>query len=144
MPTNAWMQISYPDVFSNRKFQILSFADALVDFINDAFHGMMTFFFEKDAVKKSTMKEAYLKEGVQPYLKGLEQTLLANHNGEGFLVGSNPTWADFVVVVFLDGLVGMDSNLLENYKLLKSHSQRVHQLKGIKEVRKNELNKIKI
>lgn len=74
-----------------------------------------------------------MKEGVQPYLQSLERKLRDNNNGEGFLVGSKPTWADFVVVILLDNVVGMDTTALDKYPLLKAHSQRVHELKGIKE-----------
>jgi len=108
-------------------------ADALVDYVTDAVKGLAATFSEPDEAKKKILKDAYLKEGVQPFLKGLERHLAANNKGEGFFVGSKPTWADFVIVIFLDNLVASDSGVLENYKLLKAHSQRVHELKGIKE-----------
>jgi len=107
--------------------------DALVDYISDAAKGLAAVFGEPDEKKKSAIKEAFVKEGVQPFLKGLERQLQANNNGEGFFVGKNPTWGDFVVVIFLDNLRTMDNAVLDNYKLLKAHSQRVHELKGIKE-----------
>jgi len=108
-------------------------ADALVDYVADAAKGLAALHSESDEKKKSAIKEAFIKEGVQPFLKGLERHLQSNNNGEGYFVGTKPTWADIVVVCFLDGLVVMDNTVLDNYKLLKAHSQRVHDLKGIKE-----------
>jgi len=108
-------------------------ADALVDYVGDAAKGLAFLYSEQDEKKKTTLKEAFIKEGVQPFLKGIERILLANNNGEGFLVGAKPTWADFVVVVFLDRLSTMDNAVLENYKSLKALQGRVHELKGIKE-----------
>jgi len=108
-------------------------ADSLVDYIGDAAKGLSFLWTEKDEKKKSELKAEFIKVGVQNYLKTLERELQANNNGEGFFVGAKPTWADFVIVVFLDTLVAMDHTVLDNYKLLKEHSQRVHDLKGIKE-----------
>jgi len=108
-------------------------ADALVDYTADVAKGLSFMFTEQDEKKKATLKEAFLKEGVQPFLKGFERHLLANNNGEGFFVGSNPTWADIVVVCGLDRLLSMDSTVLDNYQTLKGLVGRVHELKGIKE-----------
>jgi len=108
-------------------------ADSIVDYVSDAAKLLGPVFAETDEKKKSVLKEEFIKVGVQPYLKGLERHLQANNSGEGFYVGKGPTWADIVVVIFLDNLAAWDSSVLENYKLLKAHSQRVHELKGIKE-----------
>jgi len=107
-------------------------ADAIVDYVMDAAKLFAPLYSAKDEEKPAIIA-ALIKEGVQPFLKGLERHLQANHNGEGYFVGSKPTWADFVVVVFLDRLVAWNTTVLDNFKLLKAHSQRVHELKGIKE-----------
>ena len=75
--------------------------DSLVDYIGDAAKGLSFLWTEKDEKKKSELKIEFIKVGVQNYLKTLERELAANNNGEGFFVGAKPTWADFVVVVFL-------------------------------------------
>jgi len=108
-------------------------ADAIVDYIGDALKPLAALFGEKDEAKKSALKDAFVKELIQPYLQTLERNLKANNNGEGYLVGSKPTWADFAIVVALDNVVGMDTTVLDKYPTLKAHSQRVHELKGIKE-----------
>ncbi|XP_055328745.1 hematopoietic prostaglandin D synthase-like [Paramacrobiotus metropolitanus] len=108
-------------------------ADALVDYVQDSLKPLMAIFHEQDEGKKSKLKEAFVKEQIQPYLQGLERKLQENNNGDGFFIGSGPTWADFVVVVALDGILGMESTLLDKFPKLKAHNQRVHELKGIKE-----------
>jgi glutathione S-transferase len=108
-------------------------ADALVDYIGDAMKPLAALYGEQDEKKKAEIKAKFIEELVQPYLKGLERKLQENNNGEGFFVGDKPTWADFVIVNGLDNLVAMGGSVLETYPLLKAHSQRVHDLKGIKE-----------
>jgi len=108
-------------------------ADALVDLVSDAARGLSFLWTEKDEKKLQELKVQFIKVGVQPTLKTLERHLQANNNAEGFLVGSKPTWADFFVVNFLDNLAAWDSTYLDDYKGLKALSQRVHELKGIKE-----------
>lgn len=108
-------------------------ADALADYVQDGAKLLSFMHTESDEKKKSELKTEFINTGVQPYLKGFERHLLQNNNGEGYLVGKNPTWADFVLVVFLDVLISMDTNVLDNYQPLKVYVQRVHDLKGIKE-----------
>ena len=85
------------DAFENWFLQsiaeIISFSDGakLLSFMHT----------ESDEKKKSELKTEFINTGVQPYLKGFERHLLQNNNGEGYLVGKNPTWADCVLVVFL-------------------------------------------
>jgi len=108
-------------------------SDAIVDYVTDAVKPLSALYSAKDEAAKTANKTAYIAEGVQPFLKGLERHLLANNTGEGFFVGSKPTLADLYIVVFLDRLVAMDHTVLDNYKPLKALAQRVHELKGIKE-----------
>jgi glutathione S-transferase len=108
-------------------------ADAVVDYVQDALKPLAALYGEQDEKKKAAIKEAFIKEGVQPYLQGLERKLKENPSGQNFLVGASPTWADFVAAVALDNLVGMDNTVLDKYPLLKAHNNGVHELKGIKE-----------
>ncbi|OWA51975.1 putative Hematopoietic prostaglandin D synthase [Hypsibius exemplaris] len=106
--------------------------DALIDYLGDAQKGLQALRTEPDEKKKAALKEEYIKVGLQPYLQGLERHLAANNNGEGFLFGNEPTWADFALTVFVDN-PAFDTTLLDNYALLNAHHKRVHELKAIKE-----------
>ncbi|OQV13154.1 putative Hematopoietic prostaglandin D synthase [Hypsibius exemplaris] len=108
-------------------------ADALVDIVSGAATGLSFLWTEKDPAKLAELKANFVKVVIQPVLKKLERDLHANNNGEGFFVGAKPTWADLYVVNFLDTLAAWDATFLDEYKELKAHSQRVHELKGIKE-----------
>jgi len=108
-------------------------ADSFVDYVADAAKHLEFMFTEQDEKKKTAQKEVFLKETVQPYLQGLQRHLTANNNGEGFFVGDKPTWADLVVVCFLDRLKLLDSTVLDKYPILNGLVGRVHNLKGIKE-----------
>jgi len=107
--------------------------DALVDYIEDAMKPLRAIYMAKDEAEKVALRQTYANEQSVPFLQGLERKLGENNNGEGFFVGTKPTWGDFVVVVFLDNVVSWVGTALDNYPLLKAHSQRVHELKGIKE-----------
>ncbi|OWA51149.1 hypothetical protein BV898_15644 [Hypsibius exemplaris] len=106
--------------------------DALVDYLGDAQKGLQALRTEPDEKKKAALKEEYIKVGLQPYLQELERHLEANNNGKGFLFGSEPTWADFALTVFVDN-PAFDTTLLDNFALLNAHHKRVHELKPIKE-----------
>jgi len=107
--------------------------DSVVDYIEDAVKPLRALHMAKDEAEKAALRKTYATEQCVPFLQGLERLLRENNNGEGFFVGSKPTWADFVVVIFLDNVSSHYSTVLDNYPLLKAHSQRVHELKGIKE-----------
>lgn len=107
-------------------FMTSVFSDAAKDF--STYVGAIM---AKDTKKADSVKEKYFGETVIPYLHGLERKLQEN-NGEYF-VGSKPTWADLSVVVFLDELKRVNADVLAKYPLLKAHSDRVHELKGVKE-----------
>jgi glutathione S-transferase len=109
-------------------------ADAVVGCTDDAFSGARAWFQEKDEKKKAAMQSNFCNEVLPPYLQGLERKLKENSNGQNYLVGGSPTWADFVVGSALEGLtISMDKALLDKYPLLKAHNQRIRELKGIKE-----------
>ncbi|OWA51974.1 putative Hematopoietic prostaglandin D synthase [Hypsibius exemplaris] len=107
-------------------------ADAVVDYVNDAARAFSALDSEKDEKKKIGLQEDFVKTKLQAYLKVLEHYLQLNPHGDGFIVGSKPTWADFAVTIFLRN-PAFDSSLLDNYKLLKAHQERVLGLKPIKE-----------
>ena len=77
-----------------------------------------------------TVKTNFLEKEVVPYLQKLEKMF---NSGSSFIFGEKPTWADFVVVVFLDEVALMSPESLSPYKTLRALSERVHGLQGIKE-----------
>ncbi|XP_055338396.1 probable glutathione S-transferase 5 [Paramacrobiotus metropolitanus] len=110
--------------------------DALVDFGIDAAKDYGTWisaFLAKDTKKADEIKTKYFGEGLPKYLDGFQRKLAANKDGQGFFVGDKPTWGDFAIVILFDELKRLNADFLNAYPLLKAHSDRVHELKGIKE-----------
>jgi len=107
-------------------------ADSVVDYVLDIINKeLFPIVLEQDKEKQTALKEE-LKVSIHPYLKALERDLKANNNGDGFFVGDQPTWADFIVAYVVVQVSG-DQSRLDDYPLLKAHTQRVYNLKGIKE-----------
>ena len=72
----------------------------LSDFL-DAAKGFATYiqaFMAKDEKKAQAAAEEYTGTTIKPFLSTFEKTLQNNKSGQDFLVGSKPSWADFVVV----------------------------------------------
>jgi len=109
--------------------------DSLVDYVSDSAKGYFVWLqaFMTGNEKAETLKQEYITTGVVPFLQGLERQLQSNDNGKGWFVGSQPTWGDFAVTIFSDELVNLNKDVLAKYPLLTAHSQRVHELKGIKQ-----------
>ncbi|GAU98994.1 hypothetical protein RvY_10057 [Ramazzottius varieornatus] len=110
--------------------------DALADYAADAAKGFSTYvqaFMAKDEKKAQAAREEYTGTTVKPFLSTFEKTLQHNKSGSDYLVGTKPSWADFVVVQLLDEAQRLKSDLLDPFPLLKAHQDRVHNLKGIKE-----------
>lgn len=95
--------------------------DAVVDYINDATKGNIP--------AEVPVKSSDDKARIQKYLNGLQAKLQFN----GHFVGSHDTWADLYAVVFLDGLVSQDANILAKNPALQSLRDRVHRLKGVRD-----------
>ena len=64
------------------------------------------------------------------YLKKFEE--IVNKNG-GYLVGGKPTYADFFLANFNDGLATSNPELLEAYPGLKKHRDSILNAPGVKE-----------
>lgn len=77
--------------------------------------------------------EEYTSTTIKPFLAKLERILQDNKAGQDFLVGNKPTWADIVLTILMDRAVQLKADLLQPYPLLQAHTDRIHNLKGIKE-----------
>ncbi|XP_055335400.1 probable glutathione S-transferase 8 [Paramacrobiotus metropolitanus] len=81
------------------------------------------------ASREDSLREDYLRESVS-VLKRLEN-MLQNNSKKFYFVGEKPSWADFVVTRFLDGLLQFDQAVLNRYPLLSAHRQHIRNLHGI-------------
>ena len=86
---------------------------------------------DEAGMKKS--EEEYTGTTIKPFLAKFERILQDNKEGQDFLVGNKPTWADILLTSLMDKATQLKSDLLEPHPLLKAHTDRVHNLKGIKE-----------
>lgn len=103
--------------------------DILVDTLGDLKHELFQYRTEEDPFKKEDKKIKLMKETIPFYLNKFEQTIAEN---DGYAVGSNTTWADFVFAVALENFEQIfGSNALENYPALRSLKQRVHEIPEI-------------
>ncbi|XP_055328744.1 glutathione S-transferase 1-like [Paramacrobiotus metropolitanus] len=110
-------------------------ADAVVDYLGDASKDYIRYagaLRAKDEQLAKSIKEKYIGETVIPYLDGLNRKLEHN-SGSQYLVGKDPTWADFAVTIFLEKLCSMDAHIVDKYPRLKVHTEHVRNLPGIRE-----------
>jgi len=111
--------------------------DALVDYIVidaiDGFRNYLTAVLTGDKAKAAAAKDAFTNVQAVPVLQNLERQLSGNRNGDGFFFGHNVTFADIIVVNFVDEIVRLKSTVLEPYPKLTGLRQRVHELKGIRQ-----------
>ncbi|KAG8311130.1 hypothetical protein J6590_049684 [Homalodisca vitripennis] len=73
--------------------------DIMADTIVDMRLPISTFLMERDADKKNTLKEAYLKDTASFYLKKLDAIVKEN---AGYLANKKLSWADFVFTALMD------------------------------------------
>ncbi|GAU96919.1 hypothetical protein RvY_08287-1 [Ramazzottius varieornatus] len=111
--------------------------DAIVDFTEDVYQKFLNWLraelIFKDP-KADEIKKQFVSVDAVPYLKKFEELVQGNQNGQAFIAGSGPTWADFTVVAFLDEVIEMvEPTILDSYPALSSYVARVHNLKGIKQ-----------
>ncbi|XP_043271486.1 glutathione S-transferase-like [Venturia canescens] len=105
--------------------------DALVDTVGDLKLVLFQFRTEEDLFKKEERKVKLLRETIPFYLNKFEQTIKEN---DGFAVGSNTTWADFVFAVALENFEQIFGTApLESYPALRGLKQRVHEIPAIVE-----------
>ncbi|XP_033230948.1 glutathione S-transferase-like [Belonocnema kinseyi] len=103
--------------------------DVLVDTLGDLKQELFQYRTEEDMFKKEDKKVKLMKETIPFYLNKFEKTIAENN---GFAVGSNTTWTDFVFAVALENFEHIfGSSALENYPALRTLKQRVHEIPAI-------------
>ncbi|GAV07512.1 hypothetical protein RvY_17338 [Ramazzottius varieornatus] len=110
--------------------------DAVAEYIRDAGQGYAAYAYARMSQDEGAMKKAgdeYANVTIQPFLAKLERLLQDNKAGHDFLVGSKPSWADILLTTQVDRALKLKADLLQSYPLLKAHTDRIHNLKGIKE-----------
>jgi len=87
-------------------------------------------------------KGKYLAESVpKEVLPPLQKLLMANKNGEGFLVGEEISFADYHLFQFLDALMDLSgSACLEAFPVLKAYYERIKARPGINKFLTSDLN----
>ncbi|KAJ8022539.1 Glutathione S-transferase 1 [Holothuria leucospilota] len=123
MPTDPW-----------EKSQVMVVIEALREMDPTA----EQWFFEKDKARKAVLFDKLSKEIIPAIIGKVEKLLKGNKNGEGWFVGDKVTFADVIVFnTLFDGLPsfiekGQGEYPLDDYPLLKAHSERFHALPQIK------------
>ncbi|XP_055340829.1 probable glutathione S-transferase 7 [Paramacrobiotus metropolitanus] len=111
-------------------------ADSIVDYMWDAaaeYEAWIDARMAKKTTQADEIKEKYRSATLPRYVRDFEWKL-ADNQGNGYLVGDAPTWADFAVVSFLDEMIALYGvNVLDGYSGLLALVERVHNLQGIKE-----------
>jgi glutathione S-transferase len=109
-------------------------ADMVIDCIDDTIKPAFGVYFETDETRKAALKKKFLEEQLPTSLAGLESILKANHNGDGFFVGTELTWADLAILGLGDflGVFQADSQLA-NYPKLTALRERVSKVPKIAE-----------
>lgn len=105
--------------------------DALVDTLGDLKQILYQLRTEQDPIRKEEMKAKLLKETIPFYLSKFEKIVAANN---GFSVGTEITWCDFVFAVSLENfelIFGKAS--LDRYPALKKLKAKIYAIPSIAE-----------
>jgi len=78
--------------------------DMVIDCLEDTVKPLFAFLFEADEAKKNALKKKFIEEQIPASFVLLENLLKTNHNGDGYFVGSELTWADLGVINVADWL----------------------------------------
>merc|ERR1712154_491807 len=117
--------------------------DMIVDCINDAFQGKFVMALQEGFVRKDEVRQKMLIDEListeLPCFLGLIQQVLKDNGGK-YLVGSELTWADLMLVDFLDTIVTghalmpayKNPSALENYKSLSDYKNQIESLPKIR------------
>jgi len=107
--------------------------DMFVDCFEDSTKPMMGIFFETDEAKKTELKKKFKDETLPGHLTLLENLLKQNHGGDGFLVGTELTWADLSFINFIGWTVmAAGEDPLTKFPKLKALQTRVESSPKIK------------
>lgn len=82
--------------------------DMVVDCLEDTLTPALGFFHEADEARKAELQKKYLESQLPGFLENLEKLLKQNHDGDGYFVGDELTWADlaFLSIVSILKMVG--------------------------------------
>merc|ERR1711976_590415 len=89
--------------------------DSICDYVQDFKKDIPNMVFGDEESTKAAAKK-FTEEQYAPFMTNFEKLLTENNGGDGFFVGDNVTWADFVFISFLDILV-------DNFELAKEKSR---------------------
>ena len=104
-------------------------ADMYGEQVNDLLTKVIDAHFETDESKKAELTQRLQTEVVPNNFKLFEDRLARTNSG--YLIGTGLTWADLHLVNVIDWLVEKRDASLENFPLLKKHSQTVKSQPGI-------------
>ncbi|EFA00065.1 glutathione S-transferase [Tribolium castaneum] len=103
--------------------------DVLVDTLGDLKQVLAQFRMEQDPIKKEEKKARLMKETIPFYLSKFEKILSENN---GFSVGSEITWCDFVFAVSLENFEHIFGKAaLDQYPALKALKIKVYSIPSI-------------
>ncbi|XP_044269049.1 glutathione S-transferase-like [Tribolium madens] len=103
--------------------------DVLVDTLGDLKQVLAQFRMEQDPIKKEEKKARLMKETIPFYLSKFEKMLSENN---GFSVGSEITWCDFVFAVSLENFEHIFGKAaLDQYPALKALKIKVYNIPSI-------------
>jgi glutathione S-transferase len=106
-------------------------ADMIIDQLTDILNVLVKVYNEnKDDKLILALKEA-VNEIVPNMLLPIESILLANKNGNGFLVGNSLTYADLRLMYFYDSLRDDQSIVFKKLPHLKEHNDRIRSLPSV-------------
>jgi glutathione S-transferase len=104
--------------------------DMLVDGVNDVLNQMGPWFREQDPEKKKSLWEDLVKNHIAPFLTRYDGFLAKN--GSGVFVGSNITWADFVIFSVLGMWSGAHPEMLKPHENIKKFLSKIGGIESIK------------
>ncbi|KAF7988003.1 hypothetical protein HCN44_007497 [Aphidius gifuensis] len=100
-----------------------------VDTMDDLKHPLTTWYFEKDATTKETLKEKAFSK-IDLLLGKLEETVKKNN---GYFVGGKLTWADLAFTAYNDFLSNITGkNIITNYPELQKLVKKIAEIPKIK------------
>ncbi len=105
---------------------------SIVDVLNDCLEKTAPALFEKDAEKKAALMKKIKEEVVPQYFGILEKKIQSNMaNGNGFIYGKKPTYADFTIFQLLSYFKGSLPEILDKYPGMVKLNEAVSSLENV-------------
>lgn len=97
---------------------------SFIDVLDDLYAGFGPAFFGPEEAKAAGLK-SLLEEKVPKYFAIMEKRIKENTSGSGWVYGDKLTYADLRLCIIVDGLLGLNPKMADDFPALKNVNEKV-------------------